>query len=974
MRLSLSRALVNATTLAFLSVAVVGSFVVAAEPNVSPLKLYSDRFDPADRPDVARYYATPPTWATFDGKTQFIACRAFPSKDDVGRDFGKTLDQYQKEELGRVIWPHASTIFFKNLGELADEINRRDLYLFDFWGFVPGSGPRDSGDWTEFKADPAQFKLLEEKLGDRWLGMDNGEQDGRYVGGYGPFASPISDDRFAQYLNFQRHFERMGDQLGNRLATLVSLNFGHYFLKEGIYTLIGAETAQGLPNGQIYYSWIRGAGKQYGVLWFGNASIYNRFSWKSYPDKATEGTTLALLKRLMYSHLLYNCAAVGYEAGWFVGEGLGPIGKIQQSAKRWLDENGDPGVQATPVAFLCDFNCGWSFPRHLYSGASYRVWGNIPYAPGDYLTNNLFDLAYPGYQDSSYYLDERGFITPTPYGDCVDALLTDAPLELLKEYATIFIADSMTPGAELYDKLTSYVKEGGRLVMTADLLEKFGGFADVGLVSGKTTQFGAEPIQIDWNDGTQTTETRPFEAKKLVLPENATIMARVGETPLVAEVPFGKGAAVVLASPFGLSTQRAFEGTVPNQTEKPLPNPYPLLDFAKKTFAGELERATLFEAGDGLASIVCRKGANSYTVGVFNNDWAEKPFKIESKIGEIASIREMPTDVGERSALGFYPHQMETQLNAGNDTEATIAGGGVRIFAVELKGETIEPLEKTVWNEPPKGRFLAIRDSKEIQTPLKESILARPTFFQHWDGVLVDRTYFEARSTEELEKEAGWIKRQKLRIAVDLTSGINLYPGLRLIHNDEEAYERSMNSIRSTIEKAAILGSESILLKTHRTPENNYSGDAVHKDVVGTLKEICAFAAERKIGVQLRIDGASPRWGIPGDSLESAVGLINEVGADNLTLAPSLYVISDGLKNADLWAKVQPKLGQILAAGWSTDENNGGVWTDAARLVELDDEQFQAVFEAAPENVPVTFYAVYKDADEEYYDVKRWKK
>ncbi len=954
-------------------VAVVGAFAVAAEPNASSLKLYSERFDPADRPDVARYYAAPPTWATFDDKTQFIALRSFPSKDDVGQDFGKTLDRYQEADLGRVIWPHAGTIFFKNLGELADEINKRDLYLFDFWGFVPGSGPRESGDWTEFKADPAQFKLLEDKLGARWLGMDVGEQDGRYVGGYGPFATPISSDRFAQYLNFQRHFERMGDQLGNRLATLVSLNFGHYFLKEGTYTLIGAETAQGLPNGQIYYSWIRGAGKQYGVLWFGNASIYNRFSWKSYPDKATEGTTLALLKRLMYSHLLYNCAAVGFESGWFVGEELGPIGKIQQSAKRWLDENGDPGVQARPVAFLCDFNCGWSFPRHLYTGDSYRVWGNIPYAPGDYLTNNLFDLAYPGYQDSSYFLDERGFISPTPYGDCVDALLSDAPFELLKEYATIFVAGELTPSAELYDKLVSYVEAGGRLVLTADLLEKFGGFADVVQVATKTTKFDAESTQIDWNDGTQTVETRPFEAKTLVLPESATILARADKTPLVAEVPYGEGVAVVLASPFGLSTKRAFEGAVANKVEQPLPNPYPLLNFAKKAFENELERATLFKVGDGLASVVCRKGANLYTVGVFNNDWTEKPFKIESKIGEIASIRELPTDESERSTLGFYPHGMEGKLNVGVNSDATIAGGAVRIFAVELKDEKIESLEKTVWREPPKDRFLAIRTSKEIQTPLKEFILARPTFFQHWDGLVVDRAYFEARSIEQLEKEAGWLKRQKLRIVVDLTSGINLYPDLRLIHNDAEAYERSINSIRSTIEKASILGAESVLLRTHRAPENNYSNDAVHKDVVGVLREICAFAAKCNVGVQLKV-GTRAGWGAPGATLDSAVELLDQIGADNLTLAPTLCVLSDAAKNADLWVKVQPKLGQILVAGWLNDENNGSVWTDSAKLTELDDEQFQAAVKATPENASIIFYAVYEDADEEYNDVKRWDK
>ena len=134
------------------------------------------------------------------------------------------------------------------------------------------------------------------------------------------------------------------------MATLVSLNFGHYFLKEGVYTMIGAETAQGLPNTQIYYSFIRGAGKQYGVPWFGNASVWNRWGWKNYSGVTdynggdTKGTSLSLLKRLIYSHIMYNCVAVGFESSFLNGKDeLSPVGKIQQSANRWVSEERESG-------------------------------------------------------------------------------------------------------------------------------------------------------------------------------------------------------------------------------------------------------------------------------------------------------------------------------------------------------------------------------------------------------------------------------------------------------------------------------------------------------------------------------------------------------------------------------------------------------------------------------------------------------
>ena len=43
------------------------------------------------------------------------------------------------------------------------------------------------------------------------------------------------------------------------------------------------------------------------------------------------------------------------------------------------------------------------------------------------LTDGVLDMLYPGYQDSSYFRDERGFLTATPYGDSADCLLSDAP-------------------------------------------------------------------------------------------------------------------------------------------------------------------------------------------------------------------------------------------------------------------------------------------------------------------------------------------------------------------------------------------------------------------------------------------------------------------------------------------------------------------------------------------------------------------
>ena len=118
---------------------------------------------------------------------------------------------------------------------------------------------------------------------------------------------PSSANRPQQYLNFHRHMEKITSECGNKMAALTAITYGHYFLKEGLYTLVGSEAAQEHPNAQVFYAFDRGAGKEYGVPWFGNASIYNRWGGKSYGDtrsSPTKGTSLSLLKRLLYSHIL----------------------------------------------------------------------------------------------------------------------------------------------------------------------------------------------------------------------------------------------------------------------------------------------------------------------------------------------------------------------------------------------------------------------------------------------------------------------------------------------------------------------------------------------------------------------------------------------------------------------------------------------------------------------------------------------
>ena len=90
----------------------------------------------------------------------------------------------------------------------------------------------------------------------------------------------------------------------------------------------------------------------------------------------TCGTSLNLMKRLLYSQLAYNPGYASFENGWFDGTSMTPIGSIQAAAKQWMTAN-PLGVHVAPVALLMDYFQGFVPPRQLVRDGSCRVRGSF---------------------------------------------------------------------------------------------------------------------------------------------------------------------------------------------------------------------------------------------------------------------------------------------------------------------------------------------------------------------------------------------------------------------------------------------------------------------------------------------------------------------------------------------------------------------------------------------------------------------
>jgi hypothetical protein len=414
----------------------------------------------------------------------------------------------------------------------------------------------------------------------------------------------------------------------------------------------------------------------------------------------------------------------------------------------------------------------------------------------------------------------------------------------------------------------------------------------------------------------------------------------------------------VFASLFGVEPDRTSGQALRSETDKPLPKPFKLAPDVRLGLERILHSQQLFALhGEGLSLITCRKRAGEFTIGIANNTWREQPFGLESLCGHIESLRELPLDTSEKGAVGQTPESVEGS-NLGQNSANTIAGGDFRIFAVKLQETGIEEIPHRAPPPRPRGRLLTFRRA----TSIKEEILARPTFFEHFDGVCVDWSYLHEREQAALQRESGWLKRQGVRIVVDLSPSVDLFPTLRLVDNLSEDYAASMAAVKDVLAKMSILGARDLILSLHRNPENNFTDDRTRAAFTATLKALAGQAAERGVTLHLRIGPGKPPWTV-ADGLEW-VGRIN---APNLKLAVSTALLEDQPPAAEAGARLKDRLGLWLVAASQRDAADE-VWDTHVPVHLRRSPEELAKWLALSPATPAVLDALFANQDEEYLE------
>lgn len=824
-------------------------------------RVYLFPIEPEKYPEYTRRAASAVTRAVLGNTIQFTSLRGFPTTStnmkeigeaaDMGarpmpdegsqlKEIEETIDLYVDYfKLGKVLWPVYPTLFAGNFRRLVDICAERGLYLYDFWGYVPGSKPCD-GIWGEYSIPRDTDEYMRQKLGERFLGYDNGEQDGRYIHASGATALPTLWNRAAQYKNFRHYFEKLNDAMLNHTVTLASLTFLHYFAKEGNTIMIGAETAQALPSNPMWFSFIRGASKQYGLLNYGNASVWNRWGYKDYnvmsdePDTSngyemgrTGGTSLSQLRRLIYNQYVYNCDILGFESSWFTTEDtvegdknddktyivgkkkykLTPVGEIQRYCGDFVRRNGNPGIMYAPLAVIIDFNSGWVPPRHLYSGDIYKVWGNLPYGSGDYQLHALFSMLYPGYENAGFYRDERGFLTPTPYGEICDVLLSDVRGEILRRYPAIFVCVKTKVDKEFLRKIITYVRHGGHAIVSA---------------------FSINDI----------TDSVKFSDEFLDL---------FNSSGAYREIEIGAGKLTILCDGAGDGLESTEEELAyKNSVNEDIPQPYRFTAETKELLGGIFDELRIvYVTNRALQYTLDIKSADEYTLFVSNNTLNTERFDIAVNEGELVEVTEPEISDGVKTLPEFLPRHAVTELKKSESSgKYELSPYDCRIFNVKTRG--IELKEVTERNPEPRDDklFLSLGYNGGSAS---DFLMTHPTFAYRFGGLYIPAEYLDALDDYTAEREAHYFSLQNVKILVDFTRMLNHFPDLTIIGNFPKRTEESVRRIEKILRRAQKYGCEGAIFTLHRNAENEYTQEQAVNGAKKTLTQIAALSRELSI-------------------------------------------------------------------------------------------------------------------------------
>ena len=295
-------------------------------------------------------------------------------------------------------------------------------------------------------------------------------------------------------------------------------NNGHYayqhYAGEFGASVIGSEIGENIHNYQMQLAFNRGAARQYQTPWTVCFSYWHGPSATNYDvlGGGMHGHSLSLFKRSMLMCYMAGVDTFDTEAGGnnsllptINGEGyyeLSPHGVATKEFVEFQKNNPNMGVNYTPIGIVLDYEHG-VYARDGVSSNGRAAFNGFTYTAADNMTWSLMDALWPGAWSNTG--NEAGVMTNNGLGDYFDALLQNAPKNILNTYRVLILSGDVRLSAQEKARYVDYVSQGGTLLLNTAYISSFpqfsavlgsNGTAEIAYGNGKVILYGSD-YQID---------------------------------------------------------------------------------------------------------------------------------------------------------------------------------------------------------------------------------------------------------------------------------------------------------------------------------------------------------------------------------------------------------------------------------------------------------------------------------------------
>jgi len=433
-------------------------------------------------------------------------------------------------------------------------------------------------------------KSLKEKYGDSFLGFGVGEWPGgknlaKFIKGIKEAGMEVNRKNLCEKIG--QEFKKLADNAGGDFYNMWA---GFLLNRQGLEwgaPLAASETTQRATQAhhQTQMAFTRGAARQYDKPWYmyfaydladsnpsydlvslekarAKISAGSKPSWLLGPNG---GVSPYLYRRTLYAYYMSGANFVDHEsqgdqliATYPDGRReLSPHGKVVKEWFAFTQKHPNRGVPWTPIGLMLDYYDG-------FTPCMRKLFCALDYTDADHMT---YDFIYNIFPCTTKITSEHNGVglVNTPYGDIFDVLVPNPPSgtisqDLINNYKVQILLGDLRISRELAERLKTYVRDGGTLVLNVKQVGEYFGedFLGLKLTARVKESPTARSLLDDFSFSSNS-----FVYQDAALASAKTLIASESNEPVVTLNKYGKGNVILTLVPYLMDKNKKQVAFVP---------------------------------------------------------------------------------------------------------------------------------------------------------------------------------------------------------------------------------------------------------------------------------------------------------------------------------------------------------------------------------------------------------------------------